>query len=194
MTQLTQGNGAPPGARGQVAQQLRRVQRIGGNGGRHGRGEERAGERDASHLLQHHAHFEQADTAAAVLFWHQQTSPSEVDQRGPQRRRDAIGVLGQLTHHVRPALALQRTAGHVLQCELLVVVCEVHGLPYVSLTTCHSLTLASEYTVVRVLFPCGFCPCTRGREVPRRVAGLARRTLGPLLAGRRAGGRCQSLG
>ena len=45
-----------------------------------------------------------------------------------------VRFVGQPAHDGGRALALERTAGHVLQCELLVVVREVHGLPYVSLS------------------------------------------------------------
>ena len=107
---------------------------------------------------------------------------------------DAIGLVGQLAHHVRPALALQGAACHLLQCELLVVVREVHGLPYVSLTDAPFPDTGVRVHGGRVPFPRGFCPCTGGREVPRRVARLARRAAAPLPGGGSPGRRRQPLG
>ena len=126
---LAEGDGAPAGAGGQVGQQLGGAEGAGGQRGGHGRGEERAGQRDAAHLLEDDAHLEQAGAGAAVVLGHQQAGPAELDQRRPQRGRDAVGVVGQLAQHVRAALALERGARHVLQRQLLVVVREVHGLP-----------------------------------------------------------------
>ena len=175
-------------------EQLGRAQGAGGEGGGDRRREERSRQRPAAHLLEHHAHFEQADPAAAVLLGHQQARPTQLDQRVPQRRRDPRGVVGQLAHHVRPALALEGAARHLLQRELLVVVREVHGLPYVSLTDAPFPDTGVRVHGGRVPFPRGFCPCTGGREVPRRVARLARRASAPLLGGRSPRRRRQPLG
>ena len=126
---LAERHRAAPGTGGQVVQELVRAEGAGGQRGRDGGREEGAGQGDAAHLLHHDARLEQAGAGSAVLLGHQEAGPSQVDQGRPQRGRDAGRVLGQLAQQVGPALTLERAARHLLQCELLVVVREVHGLP-----------------------------------------------------------------
>ena len=58
----------------------------------------------------HDARLEQAGAGAAVLGGDEEAGPAEVDERRPQRGRDAGVVVGQLAQQLRAALALERAS------------------------------------------------------------------------------------
>ena len=103
-----------------------------GGGRQHRRGQERPGQRQPAHLLEHHHHLEQAGARTALLLGHQQADPPEVDQLPPQVVGDAGAVRGALVvvEH-RPDVGRRRLVGEerpgrVLQGLLVVVEGELH--------------------------------------------------------------------
>ena len=90
--------------------------------------------------------FEQATAGAAVLVGHQEPGPPQVDQGRPEFGRDAGVIVGQPAQEIGRALTLECAVRHLAEGHLFVVVCEVHGLSYVTPVR-RSLTRASQYTV-----------------------------------------------
>ncbi len=166
VTLLSEGDGPAPRAGREVSEQLGGAEGAGGQGGRYRRREERAGQWDTTHLLRDDAHLEQSRAVAgtAELVGNEQPGPSELDQCGPQLRRDPGVVVGEAAEQLGVTGTLDRGARHLLECQLPLVVREVHGLPRVRLSARagarprddRSLTPVSQYTAVRYSSPVDF--------------------------------------
>ena len=130
VTLLPERDRATTSAGRQVGEQLRRAEGPGRERRSDGRREERARKRDATHLLGHDAHLEQAGTVAGAteLVGDEQAGPSKLDEGGPQLWCEPALIVGQAAQQLRVACTLERGARHVLECELPLVVREVHGL------------------------------------------------------------------
>ena len=124
MALLEHGHRSPGSSAGQLVEQVTVAERPRRQGGRHRRGEERAGQRHPAHLLQDDAHLEEP----GPFVGDQHGRPPERYQLFPQLRRIPGVVVGQLPEKsvVEP---VHGSAGHILKGQLFGIECEVHGPP-----------------------------------------------------------------
>ncbi len=127
VTGFVQRHRSPGPAGSQGAQQVLGSKGPGGDGRQNRRREERAGERDATHLGENDAHLGKTGPGASQCLGHEQSGPAQLDEGAPESIVDTVDVIGQPADEVPVGRALHRLARHVAKRLLLWAEGEVHA-------------------------------------------------------------------